>query len=95
MMALPGASKDEYLQRTSNPSLHRMMQGGIFMKKRTARRWPVSLDDAVFFPAITPMEAAMLPAEGTAVRKRGALRLHQAAMCQKFDGGQRTKIWVR
>ncbi|MBR5560579.1 MAG: hypothetical protein IKU73_04120 [Clostridia bacterium] len=57
--------------------------------------------DVVFLPALTPMEAAVLPAQERAPVRRGALHLAKDAKnwsrvlgCGGRDD-QRQKIWVR
>jgi len=52
----------------------------------------------IFYPALTPLEAAMLPARTP--RDAGALRHVRAETARRFRfepaaRGQRTKIWVR
>lgn len=71
--------------------------------KRKYDRMTAYNADIVFLPALTPMEAAVLPARERTIARRGALRLAREA----FDwdsaprGGcacgrsQRQKIWVR
>ena len=55
--------------------------------------------DVIFRPALTPLEAAMLPARET--RGYGALRLARQAfdccepLCLACRCAQRQKIWVR
>ena len=75
-----------------------MMREGVDMKRKR-ERWAAQLDDVVFHPAITPFEAAVLPAiEKPAY---GTLRMIRRA----YDAGNarnggssgdyRAKIWVR
>ena len=53
---------------------------------------PAYPDGVIFLPALTPMEAAVLPAR----RAYGVLRMVPRAWeAGERRGNQRTKIWVR
>ncbi|MBR3794889.1 MAG: hypothetical protein IKK34_02505 [Clostridia bacterium] len=69
------------------------------MKKRCNRAAAYDAE-IVFQPALTPMEAAVLPARERPTAYRGALRLAREAQCwERVLGGeacdQRQKICVR
>lgn len=66
------------------------------LRKRTARR-PAYPDGVIFLPALTPMEAAVLPARERPERKPyGVLRMVPGAWeAGERQARQRTKIWVR
>ncbi len=77
-----------------------------FRKKETARpavlrkralRMPAYPDGVIFLPALTPMEAAVLPAQERPERRAyGVLRMVPGAWeAGERRGNQRTKIWVR
>lgn len=74
-----------------------MMRGGIFVFRKRVFRMPADLDGVVFLPALTPMEAAVLPARERPERKAyGALRMVPTAWeAGARAGTQRTKICVR
>ena len=67
------------------------------MLRKRMLRMPSCADSVVFLPALTPMEAAVLPARERMERRTyGALRMVPTA----WEAGmrrspQRTKIWVR
>ncbi|MGN0775182.1 MAG: hypothetical protein ACI4MM_00750 [Candidatus Ventricola sp.] len=66
------------------------------LRKRTYRL-PEKTDGVIFLPALTPMEASVLPAQERPERRTyGVLRMvptaWEAGMCRT---PQRTKIWVR
>ena len=72
-----------------------MMREGFDMSKKQ-RSMPASVGRTAFLPAITPLEAAVLPAAEK--RAYGTLSMIPCA----YDAGngnilrnQRTKIWVR
>ena len=59
------------------------------MRRTTERR-----ADVVFMPALTPLEASVLPAQER--KTYGVLRtIRRACDAGKDDLPQRTKIWVR
>lgn len=60
-------------------------------------RMPAYPDGVIFLPALTPMEAAVLPAQERPERRAyGALRMVPTAWeAGARRSGQRTKIWVR
>ena len=64
--------------------------------KRTPRM-PAYPDGVIFLPALTPMEAAVLPAQERPERRAyGVLRMVPGAWeAGERRGNQRTKIWVR
>ena len=60
-----------------------MQWEGFLMKRKPSRTYDAATDAAIIFqPAITPIEAAALPARET--RDRGAL--HHAKAAWKLDG---------
>ena len=65
-------------------------------RKRTVRM-PSYPDGVIFLPALTPMEAAVLPAQERPERRAyGVLRMVPGAWeAGERRGNQRTKIWVR
>lgn len=65
-------------------------------RKRTLRM-PAYPDGVIFLPALTPMEAAVLPAQERPERRAyGVLRMVPGAWeAGERRGNQRTKIWVR
>ena len=72
-----------------------MVAGGILIMKKKLRSGRT--DAVVFMPALTPLEASVLPAMEKKDKKRyGTLSMVRHA----YDAGdcapaQRTKIWVR
>lgn len=74
-----------------------MMREGFCMKRKT---YGDQSRDVIFRPALTPLEAAMIPAEEKP--RGGALRHVMRETERRFaleggetQAGQRAKIWVR
>ena len=73
-----------------------MMREGLIMQGKK-KRFPVDHADVAFLPAITPLEAAVIPAKERNRQERyGVLRMMRYA-CEAGDAClyQRAKIWVR
>ena len=75
-----------------------MDAGGILVMKKKLQSRRMQTDAVVFMPALTPLEASVLPALEALERKKpyGTLSMVRRA----YDAGdcaaaQRTKIWVR
>ena len=70
-------------------------QSAVFGKRTP--RMPAYPDGVIFLPALTPMEAAVLPAQERPERRAyGVLRMVPGAWeAGEQQARQRTKIWVR
>ncbi len=73
-----------------------MMREGFVMKRKHLK-WRTYSPDMAFIPALTPLEAAVLPAKEPGRATRGALHMATSGFdfWQEARVDQRAKIWVR
>ena len=97
---------DRELRRDSCSARREASRCEAFRKRERARpaefrirtfRMPTYSDGVIFLPALTPMEAAVLPAQERPERRAyGVLRMVPGAWeAGERRNSQRTKIWVR
>lgn len=97
---------DRELRKNSCSAQREAARCEAFRKKEPARpavfrkrtlRMPAYPDGVIFLPALTPMEAAVLPAQERPERRAyGVLRMVPGAWeAGERRSNQRTKIWVR